>query len=113
MFKLLAMLLTFLLVGLTLLGLRQHRLELTSKSAAIFAEIQNKEDKIRGQQVDIARETNPWTILAALKQAGINTGDAMQTRSQGASGPTVPAIETDLVAPLLDTPHTPARPRGQ
>ena len=42
MFKLLAMLVTFLLVALMLLGLRQRRLELTSETSAIYAQIREQ-----------------------------------------------------------------------
>jgi hypothetical protein len=114
-FKLLAMLVTFLLVALCLLGLRQHRLELTAQSTRIFDTIRDRQHTLLDQRVEIARRTNPWAINAALEQQGVNTGEAMRTRQmQGkpAGAVTVPAIETDLVAPLLNNGHAgQSRPR--
>ena len=108
MFKLLAMLVTFLLVALCLLGLRQHRLELTSECTRIFDTICDRQHTLLDQRVDIARQTNPWAIAAALQQQGINTGDALRTRQTqlGAKTGNTPAVETDLIAPLLNDGHT-------
>jgi hypothetical protein len=117
-FKLLAMLLTFLLVAFALLGLRQHRLELTSESAAIFNRIRERQHTLLDQQVQITRQTNPWAIATALQNAGVNTGEALRPRDtklgKPANGPAVPAVETDLLAPLFNdgSGHgNPARPR--
>ena len=56
--------------------------------------------------MEIARRTNPWAVASALKDAGINTGDALRLRdtqsNSPANGPAVPAVETDLVAPLMN-----------
>ena len=111
MFKLLAMLVTFLMVALCLLGLRQHRLELTSECTRIYDTIRDRQHTLLDQRVEIARQTNPWAIAAALEQQGVNTGDALRARqthlgARGAANPN--AVETDLVAPLLND----GRPAG-
>lgn len=108
MFKLLAMLVTFLLVAQGLLGLRQHRLELTAQSSKIYDAIRDRQHTLLDQRVEIARRTNPWAIAAALEEQGVNTGDAMrakQTQGKPAGAVNVPAVETDLVAPLLGNGH--------
>jgi hypothetical protein len=115
-FKLLAMLVTFLLVALGLLGLRQHRLELTSQSTRIYETIRDRQHTLLDQRVAIARETNPWAIAAALEEHGVDTGDALRKRQTQLGKPpgavTVPAVETDLVAPLLGDGHAgQSRPR--
>ena len=99
MLKLLVMLVTFLGVGLALLGLRQHRLELTSESAKTYALIRDRGESILGNQVDIARVTNPWTLAANLKKTGFNTGSALEKRS-GNKAQLIPSVEQDLTAPL-------------
>ena len=109
MFKLLAMMVTFLLVALCLLGLRQHRLELTSECTRIYDTLRDRQHTLLDQRVEIARQTNPWAIAAALEQQGVNTGDALRTRQTHlGTRATVntPAVETDLVAPLLNDGHS-------
>ncbi len=103
--KLLVMLGAFLLVALTLLSLRQHRLELTAQNAKIYGQIRDRNDILLTQQVEIARRTNPWTLANNLQQSGINTGGALQPRpTAGHAAQIAPAVEDDLVAPLLDNP---------
>jgi hypothetical protein len=97
--KLLAMLVTFLVVGMMLLGLRQRRLELTAECSRIYAHIRDQNETLMGQRVEIAKVTNPWVLNAALKGSGVNTGAALEPR-QGMMVRTVPAIESDLVAPV-------------
>src|SRR3954471_3399162 len=100
MVKLLVMLVAFLLVALTLLGLRQHRLELTSESAAIYERIRERNETLLDQRVVIARRTNPWALAAALNESGVDTGDALRARQtrvgEPAPTPGVRPIETDL-----------------
>jgi hypothetical protein len=98
-FKLLAMLVTFLAVALMLVGLRQRRLELTSESAAIYGQIRERNETLLGLDVEIAQQTNPWALASALQKAGVNTGGAMQPR-KATVGRSVPAVETDLTAPV-------------
>ena len=93
------MLVTILVVGLMLLGLRQRRLELTAECSNLYAHIRDQEETLRGQQVEIAKNTNPWTLNASLTNAGLNTGAALKSR-RAAVGRTVPTVETDLVAPV-------------
>ena len=94
--KLLAMLVTFLVVGLMLLGLRQRRLELTAECSGLYAHIRGQEETLLGQRVEIAKNTNPWALNASLTNAGVNTGGALKPR-RATVGRTVPAVETDLV----------------
>jgi hypothetical protein len=98
-FKLLAMLVTFLVVALALLGLRQRRLELTSESASIYEQIRGRKETLLGQEVEIAKWTNPWALAASLEDSGVDTGAALKNR-RTTVGRTVPAVETDLVAPV-------------
>lgn len=99
MFKLLAMLVTMLAVGLMLLGLRQRRLELTAECSQLYAHIRNQNETLLGQRVDIARNTNPWALNGALTGAGWDTGPALKAR-RATVGRVVPAVETDLTAPV-------------
>jgi hypothetical protein len=109
------------MMALTLLGLRQYRLEITSQCAKIHHDIKNREDDLRAQRVAIARETNPWALAATLEKAGLNPGDALITRDgrtkQRPPGTTstTPQVETDLLAPLRDPGappgDDPSRPR--
>jgi hypothetical protein len=97
--KLLAMLVAFLLVALTLLGLRQRRLEITSESAGIYAQIRERNETLLDQRVEISRISNPWTLAANLKNAGVNTGSALENRKPVVGRP-LPAIEQDLTSPI-------------
>jgi hypothetical protein len=94
-FKLLAMLVTFLVVGLMLLGLRQRRLELTAECSRLYGHIGEQNKVLLGQRVEIARRTNPWALNASLKSAGVNTGAALAPR-RATAGRTLPPGETDL-----------------
>lgn len=100
MFKLLAMLVTFLVVALLLLGLRQRRLELTSETSAIYAQIRERNETLLDQRVEIAKQTNPWTLAGALKSSGVDTGAALQNRPTSVGRGALPMVETDLVAPV-------------
>jgi hypothetical protein len=95
-FKLLAMLVTMLVVGLMLLGLRQRRLELTAECSSLYGHIRSQEETLLGQQVEIAKVTNPWALNQALTGAGWDTGAALKAR-RATVGRTVPTVETDLV----------------
>lgn len=64
----------FLLVALALLGLRQHRLELTSQTAQLQADVQLREQTMWGQRMKIAQETNPVVLAAELKKQGLADG---------------------------------------
>lgn len=98
MFKLLTMLVAFLLVALALLGLRQRRLELTSQSVTIYSQIRERNETLLDQRVLIAQKTNPWTLADALQKSGVNTGAALQTRVTALKAPAPTGIETDLTA---------------
>ena len=99
MFKLLAMLVTFLVVGLTLLGLRQRRLELTAESSRLYTHIREQNETRLEEERQIVGISNPWALKDALQRSGVNTGGALERR-RSTVGRVVPAIETDLVAPV-------------
>ena len=117
MLKLLVMLVTFLLVALTLLGLRQHRLELTSESAGIYDRIRERNETLLDQRVVITKITNPWALAAALNDSGVDTGEALRSRQTRIGEPAaepggVRPVETDLLAPVVGDGHAnPTRPR--
>ncbi len=110
MLKFLAMIGVFLLVGLVLLGLRQHRLELTSQTAKLHDQILDREQVLWGQQEEIARKTNPLAVSAGLKKAMPELTAAYLTGStppeRGVQSPTHGDADRDLIAPLRP-------PRGQ
>lgn len=96
------MLVAFLLVALALLGLRQHRLELTAESAKIYSQIRERNETILSQRVDIAKQTNPPALATALEASGVNTGAALHMRGssvgRGRSVPSGPEVDlTDQV----------------
>jgi hypothetical protein len=110
--KMLVMLVWFMVVSMVLVGLRQHRLEITSGSASIYDEIRDRRQTLLDQRVEIAKQTNPWALASALQSAGVNTGEALRSRDTTVSGPKIPKVETDLVAPVLGDGHAnPDRPR--
>ena len=99
MLKLLAMLMAFLLVALTLLGLRQRRLELTSETSAVYGQIRERNEKLLDQKVVIAQNTNPRTLVSSLQNAGMDTGPILQPRPANPRT-ALPVIEQDLVDPI-------------
>jgi hypothetical protein len=113
LFKMLMMLGSFLVVALAVLALRQRRLEVTSDVVRIHDEIVARKQTLLDQRVEIAKETNPWTLAASLKASGVDTGDALELRQRGgnklgtngsgggAAPAARPAVETDLVAPVI------------
>ncbi len=111
LFKMLMTLGTFLVVALAVLALRQRRLEVTSDVARIHDEIVARKQTLLDQRVEIAKQTNPWTLAASLKASGVDTGDALELRQRSGnklgtngsgSGAARPAVETDLVAPVME-----------
>jgi hypothetical protein len=105
-FKLLTMLMAFLLVALGLLGLRQRRLELTSESAKIYSQIRERHESLLDQRVEIAKITNPKALATSLEASGVNTGAALHLRGStvNRSGNSPTGIETDLTAPVRQRP---------
>ena len=104
MFKLLVMLGTFLLIALTVLALRQRRLEMTSDSVRIHDAILARRQTLLDQRVQISRQTNPWALAAGLKAAGMDAGGALQARPATPSlqtGAATSTVETDLLAPVM------------
>jgi hypothetical protein len=97
--KLLVILLTFLGIGIALLGLRQHRLELNAQSVQIYSQIRDRNEKLLSQNIDLAKATNPWALAANLKHSGVNPGAALERRGTQV-GKEPPAVESDLIAPL-------------
>ena len=111
--KLLVMLVVCLAVALALLGLRQRRLELTSQSAAIYQQIEERNQTLLDQRVAISLKTNPIAVKDALQATGVNPGPAFETRDTqiGRPASATPTVETDLVAPLIGGHDSPSRPR--
>ena len=97
MLKLFTMLMALLVVALMLLGLRQRRLELTSETSTIYAQIREKNELLLDQRVEIAKVTNPWTLAWTLKSSGVDPGAALQRRPASVGGTPVQQVETDLV----------------
>ncbi|HUO08654.1 MAG TPA: hypothetical protein VM008_10170 [Phycisphaerae bacterium] len=118
MFKLLVMLGTFLLIALSMLALRQRRLEMTADSVRIHDEILARRQTLLDQRVEISKRTNPWALAAGLKAAGMDTGGALEARPSTQTpsqrtGAASSGVETDLLAPVMgDSGHpNPNRPR--
>jgi len=98
-FKLLTMLVAFLLIALMLLGLRQRRMELTSETSALCGQVQQRKEHLLDQQVQIARVTNPKTLTQSLADSGMDPGAALHPRPHN-TRPSPSGVETDLIAPL-------------
>jgi len=103
MLKLMVMIGAFLLVGLSLLGLRQHRLELTSQTAKLHDQILEREQVMWGQELQIAKTTNPLAVSEGLKTAMPELTAAYLPRgtapARGVRTP-APGGDRDLIAPL-------------
>jgi hypothetical protein len=116
-FKLLVMLGTFLLIALAMLALRQRRLEMYSDAVRIHDQIIARRQTLLDQRVQITKKTNSWALAAGLKAAGMDVGGALESRPSVDSrspsgGPATPAVETDLLAPVMGNGHSnPSRPR--
>ena len=74
MFKIVTCLIAFFLTAAVLFGIRQVRLDLTSQSAQISAQIARRKQILWDQQTKIAADTNPQAISARL--AVLRTQDA-------------------------------------
>ena len=90
MFKLLAMLMAFLLVALMLLSLRQRRLELTAETSQIYSKIRDAKETLLDGKVDIAKKSSPTALATALQNSGVDTGGPARPcdrkRAQRAAG---------------------------
>ena len=73
-----------------MLGLRQRRLELTSESSAIYAQIRDRNETLMDQRVEIAKITNPWTLAVRPQKAGREHRGGLESRrprwADGAGG---------------------------
>ena len=79
MFKILTCLIAFFITAGLLFGIRQMRLDLTSQSARISAQIARHKQILWDQQTKIAADTNPQTLsarLAALRDQAAATQPA-------------------------------------
>ncbi len=74
MFKILTCLIAFFLTAGLLFGIRQMRLDLTSQSARISAQIARHKQILWDQQTKIAADTNPQGLSARL--AALRAQDA-------------------------------------
>jgi hypothetical protein len=68
MFKIVTCLIAFFVVAGLLFGIRQKRLDLTSQSAHISAQIARRREILWDQQTKIAADTNPLALAARIKQ---------------------------------------------
>ena len=104
MFKLLVTLVWFLLVGLSLFGLRHQRAELEKQHVDLRRVIERREYTLREHGVPISVVTSQKALVQGLKNAGIDVGDALQMREDRVGRSSAvrrpPAIETDLTAPV-------------
>jgi hypothetical protein len=80
MFKILTCLIAFFVIAALLFGIRQKRLDLTSESAHISAQIARHRQILWDQQTKIAADTNPLTLARKLKAL-----QARQAATQGAA----------------------------
>jgi hypothetical protein len=96
---------SFLFVALALVGLRHHHLELTSQSAKLFEQIQDRTHTLWGQEAVIAEKTNPIATAKNFKSAGLDTtaftpnGALTQPAPKKTKG-TSARDDGDLIAPL-------------
>ncbi len=84
MFKILTCLIAFFVIAGLLFGIRQVRLDLTSESAHISAQIARHRQILWDQQTKIAADTNPLTL--AQKLQAIETQQPTKHRASAASG---------------------------
>ena len=104
MFKLLFTIGVFLMLALTLLGLRQHRLELESQTAQLRRiALAEREETLRDQQVTITQRTNPLALLDGLNKKGLDLGQVTtieMTAGVGDRNDSHGDANRDLTAPL-------------
>lgn len=67
MFKILTCLITFFIIAGALFSIREIRLDLTSQSTRLSAQIARRQQILWDQQTKIAAATNPLTLTARLK----------------------------------------------
>ena len=84
MFKILTCLLAFFLTAGLLFGIRQKRLDLTSQSARISAQIAGHKQILWDQQTKIAADTNPQALFARLR--ALRTQDAATQPAASSNG---------------------------
>ena len=96
------------MVALVVLALRHHRLEVTSETVRIHDEILARKQMLLDQRSGdrLRRRRIRGRLAAGLKAAGMDTGNALESRTSSvpkAAGPVIPRVETDLVAlPVVD-----------
>lgn len=71
MLKLLVTLLAFLALALAVLGLRQHRLELTAQTARLLEQIERRTHSTWDQEARITTVSNPLVLAQNLKSRGM------------------------------------------
>ena len=93
MMKLLVMLVSFLLLALAILGIRQHRLEVTSQTSRLIDQIEQRKHELWDQDPKITETSNPLALAQNLKSRGL-VGDIGVKDKREADTP------GDLIAPL-------------
>jgi cell division protein FtsL len=97
MFKLLLMIVAFLLLALGVMGMRHHARELDAQAAKLQDEIEIRKHRIWDQRPQITEVTNPIALAKTMKDKGLS-GDVGVAENR----PKPPADDPgDLVAPVL------------
>ena len=101
MFKLLVTLVTFLLLALAVMGMRQHARELNSETAKVVNQLELGKHRMWGQTPGITAVSNPPALAKSLQEHGLAgpVGQVDAGRSR-----VLPDDSGDLVAPLRRRP---------
>ena len=83
MFKILTCLIAFFITAGLLFGIRQMRLDFTSQSAQISAQIARHKQILWDQQTKIAADTNPRTLTAKLRALRSRNATTQSSASAG------------------------------
>lgn len=97
MFKLLVAVITFLLLSQALMGLRQHRRELESQTAAIMDQIELRKHRLWDQKPQITTVASPTSLAKTMQEMGLSGQVGVIEKSRPQVNPDNPG---DLIAPL-------------
>jgi hypothetical protein len=97
MFKLLVAVITFLLLSQALMGLRQHRRELESQTAAIMDQIELRKHRLWDQRPQITSVASPTSLAKTMQEKGLAGQVGVVEKSRPKVNPDNPG---DLIAPL-------------
>jgi hypothetical protein len=97
MFKLLTAVVTFLVLALALMGLRQHRRELESQTAGILDQIELRKHRLWDQRPQITAVASPTSLAKSMQQLGLAGEVGVVDKSRPSIAPRNPG---DLLDPL-------------